>query len=49
MKKIITQGILTKDMLRYDMKSLEERKLIFIESLKGCVHYLLSNFYFFTK
>ena len=33
MKKIITQAILTKDMFCYDMKSLGERKLIFIESL----------------
>ena len=49
MKKLITQAILTKGMLRYDMKSLGERKLIFIESLKGCVRYFLSNIYFFTK
>ena len=33
MKKIITQAILTKNMFCYDMKSLGERKLIFIESL----------------
>ena len=32
-EKIITQTILTKDMFCYDMKSLGERKLIFIESL----------------
>ena len=33
MKKIITPAILTKDMFGYDMKSLGERKLLFIESL----------------
>ena len=33
MKKIITQAILTKNMFCYDMKSLGERKLIFIEGL----------------
>ena len=33
MKKIITHAVLTKDMFRYDMKSLGERKFISIESL----------------
>ena len=58
MKKIITLAILTKGMFCYDMKSLGERTLIFIESLS--FYFLVFficlkcdtpnvNFYFPTK